>query len=392
MQARETWELRWASIAMVFAFSMPAQAAPGDLDQDGDVDRSDFTLFRECFMGPQNPVLQTGCQNARFDADSDVDLRDLAGFQAAFTGSCPGQLPNDRCQCPIEAMEGTHPYSNVGAGTDGPADPVCNFGFSDLGQVRADIWYCYTASCAGTALVSLCGSSYDTKLAVYAGCGCPTSAPLACSDDDCGTGVEIVQSRVNITVTAGQKYMVRVGGYFGDQGNGQLTIGCNVDACANGSGDCFVPSPTQAPGCGDATCCAATCNVDQFCCDVTWDASCADEAQCVCTGSCLACAPGAGSCGVPDNTPGCEIVNCCNRVCMVDPFCCLSAWDSTCVDEAESMCFLTCGPGAGGCHSAHTTPGCDSQTCCEAICANDPFCCATAWDPTCVVAASTLCP
>jgi hypothetical protein len=289
--------------------------------------------------------------------------------------------------------DGTRSYSNSGATTDGPDEPaMCNF-FGRT-NVESDIWYCYTASCTGTAAVGLCGSSYDTKLAVYAGCDCPTAAPLACSDDDCGTAVSIVQSRVTFAATSGQKFLLRVGGYLGHQGDGRLTIGCNVDACANGSGDCFVASPTEGAGCGDAICCGKACDLDRFCCDVTWDATCAGEAEGVCDGSFRACGPGSGVCGTPDNTPGCDNVSCCNTVCMSDPVCCLSAWDSTCVDEAESMCFLTCGHGAGDCHAVHTTPGCGVDACCQAVCTEDPFCCDTNWDQMCVddAAASPSCP
>jgi cysteine-rich repeat protein len=302
----------------------------------------------------------------------------------------PGGIPNDLCSAPIAVGDGTLTYSNVGATTDGPDEPaMCNF-FGRT-NVYADIWYCYTATCTGTAMASLCGSDYDTKLAVYSGCDCPTSPPLACSDDDCGTGVENVQSRVTFAATAGQSYMVRVGGYLGEQGNVKLTIGCNVDACANGTGSCI--EAKVAPGCDDADdCCTKTCAVDQFCCDVTWDATCAGEASGICTGSFPTCSAGAGACGVSDNTPGCDNATCCNKVCSVDPFCCLEEWDATCVNEAESMCTLTCGPGAGDCHSVHATPGCNSQTCCDAICADDPFCCDTEWDQTCVTAASTSCP
>jgi len=396
MQARARRVLNCATIVMVFAFSMPAQAVPGDLDQDGDVDSADYALFRGCFLGPQIPVPLPGCQNARFDADTDVDLKDVAGFQSAFTGSCPAQLPHDSCRCPMAIGNGTRTYSNLGATTDGPANPTCDFGYADGGQVGADIWFCYTASCTGTALVSLCGSNYDTKLAAYSGCGCPTTAPLACSDDDCGTDAENVQSRVEISVTQGQRYMVRVGGFVAEQGDGRLTIGCNVgDACTNGSGDCFVPSPTEAPGCGDAVCCASTCELDQFCCDVVWDAGCANEAQGMCTGSFPACVPGAGSCGVPDATPGCEDVDCCNRVCGSDPYCCLTEWDETCVDEANAVCFLTCGLAAGNrdCASPHpNAPGCNDDACCRAVCTDDSYCCVTEWDQTCVDEAEATCP
>jgi len=85
----------------------------------------------------------------------------------------------------------------------------------------ANIWYCYTASCTGTATVSLCGSTFDTKLAVYYyGCGStPTSGGLLqCSDDFCGR-----QSQVAFPVTAGHSYLIEVGGYnileFGSASN-----------------------------------------------------------------------------------------------------------------------------------------------------------------------------
>jgi hypothetical protein len=384
----------------LYDYTSPAQAfdnvvlsrpcAP-DADRDADSDLDDYVGFPNCMDGPTIPV-DPNCLVYDLDRDGDVDLFDYSLLQTGFGCTWPGGLVNDSCGSAIAVGDGTRSYSNSGATTDGPEDPACNFGFADRGQVGADMWYCYTASCTGTAAASLCGSDYDTKLAVYAGCDCPTAAPLDCSDDDCGTGVGNVQSRVTFAATAGQSYLVRVGGYLGEQGDGKLTIGCNVDACANGSGDCFVASPTEGAGCGDATCCGKTCDLDRFCCDVTWDATCAGEAEGVCDGSFRACGPGSGVCGTPDNTPGCDSASCCNKVCLVDPFCCLDSWDATCVDEANSMCFLTCGIGAGGCHAAHTTPGCNADACCQAVCTEDPFCCDTNWDQTCVDDAAALCP
>jgi len=299
-------------------------------------------------------------------------------------------LAHECCSDAIAVGDGTRTYTNVGANTDGPDEPAtCNFENST--NVFADIWYCYTASCTGTAMASLCGSDYDTALAVYDGCGCPTAPPLACNDDGCGTGAGNVQSRVEFPVTTGLSYLLRVGGYVSDQGGGRLTIGCNVDGCASGSGDCLTPSPTGAPGCGDAACCDKTCDLDQFCCDVAWDETCAGEAEGVCDGNFLACAPGTGECGTADHTPGCDNLDCCNAVCAVDPYCCLEEWDENCVDGAASGCLLTCGPGAGDCHSAHATPGCESQACCNTVCEIDPFCCETEWDQTCVTSAEA-CP
>ncbi len=274
------------------------------------------------------------------------------------------------------------------ATTDGPPHETCNF-FGQA-QVRSDVWYCYRATCTGAAVFSLCGSNYDTKLAVYSGCGCPTVPPLACSDDDCGRGVENVQSRVTIGVTAGRQYIVRVGSFLNEQGDGRLTIGCNVETCPPDSGDCFTVH--SGNGCSDATCCGETCELDQFCCDVEWDEACAGEAQGICRGSFAACVPESGSCSIPGTTPGCDDVDCCNAVCRNDPYCCLQEWDATCVNEAESACFLSCGRTTDSCLSPHALPGCSDDSCCRQVCASDPFCCDTAWDNVCADLAAQVCP
>jgi hypothetical protein len=70
---------------------------------------------------------------------------------------------------------------------------------------------------------------------------------------------------------------------------------CTLDSCLNGkcfhdpidgcfpgcgdpdSGSCNEDNGT--PGCDDAACCSYVCNLDVFCCDVTWDLSCATLAK-----------------------------------------------------------------------------------------------------------------
>ncbi len=305
-------------------------------------------------------------------------------------------IANDNCANPTAIGEGSQVYSNVGATTDGPAEPVdCTF-FS-RNDIRSALWYCYTPTCTGEAVISLCGSGYDTKMAVYTGCACPDPGPgdrpIACSDDDCGTGTDNTQSRVTINATAGQSYMVRAGGFFGnrEQGEGRLTIRCGQDTCVNGTGDCMIAHGDAEPGCSTASCCTRVCEVDAFCCDVTWDAFCASQASGYCSATGFAtCNAEAGACSAAHANAGCNDSECCNAVCETDPFCCITTWDENCVSQSDLIC-ATCGRGRGDCFVARTAPGCDDVSCCAKVCAADEFCCNTEWDATCVQQAQDLC-
>ena len=64
----------------------PGPVAP-DLDGDGDVDSSDFTLFEACASGPG--VSHSGsptCLRADFDSDTDVDQSDFGTIQRCLSG------------------------------------------------------------------------------------------------------------------------------------------------------------------------------------------------------------------------------------------------------------------------------------------------------------------
>ncbi len=50
-----------------------------------------------------------------------------------------------------------------------------------------------------------------------------------------------------------------------------------------------------------------------------------------------------------------------------------------------------CGPDGGSCFEIRMVPGCGDATCCEAICAKDPFCCEVEWDYLCRQAAVESC-
>lgn len=143
-----------------------------------------------------------------------------------------GTPPNDDCPNAVTVTDGSTEFSNVGATTDGLAEPlVCTF--DNDSQIGSDVWYEYVASCTGDLTVSLCDSFYDTKIAAYNGCGpCPPrEPPLACNDDVALCGVLGEQSRIVVPVVEGNCYTLRVGGFLGDQGRGNLRIDCSFGAC-----------------------------------------------------------------------------------------------------------------------------------------------------------------
>lgn len=132
---------------------------------------------------------------------------------------CPcafAQPANDDCAAAISITTGITMTSTSGAGTDGP--PSC--------PTNQDIWYSFAAPLTGTLEVGLCGSIYDTYLSVYPDTGvCPPAAgsELACNDDSCG-----LQSFVTVPVVMGDMYLIRVGGFTGSSGTGQLSVSYEV--------------------------------------------------------------------------------------------------------------------------------------------------------------------
>jgi hypothetical protein len=331
----------------------------------------------------------------------------------ATVGGIAGGPANDDCATPAVAVEGANPFSTVGASTDGIPHPEClSFGDDNVNQ---DIWYTYTASVTDVLNLSLCGSLYDTRMAIYDGCGtCPATALLVCNDDACG-----LQSQINgVPITAGNCYTIRIGGFTVATGEGTLTlsVGGLPSPCGMAGHDCCT---TGGPGCDDVACCEAVCAADAFCCETAWDTLCVGAVDTLCAEPCPSpCDPANKHDCFTAGGPGCNDVDCCNTVCAADPFCCDVAWDGLCVNSANILCAppcklgSTCPDGAvieaeacgddtnGGCNSlgacdgpfpdccaATGVPGCSDPACQASICGADPFCCDTAWDGLCAAAA-----
>ncbi len=145
----------------------------------------------------------------------DVVLIRVAGFLGE-TGS--GTLVvnlapqvNDACAGAIAVSNGSvTAFDTRGTTTDGSL-PSCVFNPGN------NLWYSFTAPSAGTLTASLCGSSFDTALSLYAD-SC-AGAEIACNDDDC-----FLQSTVSGPIAAGQTVLIQVGGFNLQSGTGSLAV------------------------------------------------------------------------------------------------------------------------------------------------------------------------
>jgi len=187
---------------------------------------------------------------------------------------------------------------------------------------------------------------------------------------------------------------------------------CGVPGCGDPcAGGCLLPHGT--PNCDDPACCEAVCRFEPFCCEVRWDSSCVLAARETCFGGCGQVV--AGNCFASHETPGCAIGECCEDVCANEAFeyCCQIEWDADCANRArEAECASRvygtpgcenyqygCGDAcAGECCEPKLTPWCNDKACCDAVCLIDIFCCTTQWDDFCAstarvnAACETACP
>jgi hypothetical protein len=86
---------------------------------------------------------------------------------------------------------------------------------------RPDIWYEYTPQLSGTAMVSLCGSTFDTFFKVFEGGTCDSLGGLVLYDDD-GCNDTYWASLGVFAADSGQRYLIQVSGH--ETGDGQITV------------------------------------------------------------------------------------------------------------------------------------------------------------------------
>jgi len=170
--------------------------------------------------------------------------------------NCPAPS-NNNCAAATTIVANTDvAFSTYGATTDGPLESACSGAGDDT--IGNDIWFRWVATCTTTVTVSLCDSSFDTRVAVYNACPVSPHSAIACNDDSiCG-----LQSSVSFAAVAGEDYFIRVGGYANAVGTGVIRIeACPPppnDVCANAidvsGGGTFSGTLIYAANDGTASC------------------------------------------------------------------------------------------------------------------------------------------
>jgi hypothetical protein len=193
------------------------------LDGAVDATKRDGTAFGS--GTPRFGFVGVGSQATSFDgaksplsyfdgALDDVRLYTRALSSQEIQALAARQSSNDDCRNAQAIGEVTNlPFSTKDATNDGPA----------IVTRSPNIWYRFTAPCSGSVTVSLCGSQYNTMLAVYTGAKCPPTVDtlIAYNDDYCG-----LQSQLVFDATQGAQYLIEVGGYGQSSGQGVLTVTC----------------------------------------------------------------------------------------------------------------------------------------------------------------------
>lgn len=160
-----------------------------------------------------------------------------------ITPTAPVGPENNDCLNARTAELGDNVFTTVGATTDGPALPPAAACTPD-NQIHQDVWFTFTPNMPGNLVAETCGgpAAFDTRLAIYTPpvrpeCPPPVGPPVAivencpgltlvangCNDNSPDAACA-PRSSLNIPVTAGTTYYIRIGGVDTMTGSGTLTL------------------------------------------------------------------------------------------------------------------------------------------------------------------------
>jgi hypothetical protein len=223
----------------------------------------------------QSSVTFTATANATYlvrvggyDADGAGAGVPLSGAGQLTITPPAGCLINDSCAGAITVTSGATSFDSSAAVTDGFTECASVGGYTNIGK---DLWFRWTnGNTAGTTTIDTCGSTFDTKIALYNNtCPSGNNQAIDCNDN----AGSCSGSLISFTAGANTTYLIRVGGGTAAVGGaGTLTITPPVPqapvnnpcsgAIAMGDGITYVGDTTLATNDGTANCGSAATSPD----------------------------------------------------------------------------------------------------------------------------------
>ncbi len=200
---------------------------------------------------PRHPTIAVGGSGGLLVAWDDA-RNSSAGNQRDLYGTT---VVNDACNGAIVLTENVYFSQNTTNATDD--------GYSTcLGRVRTKgVWFTYTPTQTGTAMVDTCPSDFDDNIEIFTGT-CDALTSIGCNEDSSACS-GYWQASCTFACTAGTTYFIYAGGYNGQSGN--LQIRARVLSGVPGNDLCsgaialtenvyFSESTTNATDDGDSPC------------------------------------------------------------------------------------------------------------------------------------------
>lgn len=218
-----------------------------------------------------------------------VNIGEGGDYQINITGAVVSRSAD--CGSAIVLGPGLYSFANVGITSDAESRRIgfgatCGYGNTWLASPN---WF-RLGACSGAVQLSVCPStsSAEYNFVVFQG-SCGNLEPVACGDPAVCSGGGNGASATFFADPC-KEYLVAFGPWTASPAGavitsaGTISITCNPPSgpsCGQaGFGSCFTPH--DGPNCDSASCCGAVCGFDPYCCDTAWDSICVQEAYLLC--------------------------------------------------------------------------------------------------------------